>query len=74
MRSLAHWLAATSVPDPELQCELVAWAMILTWLADVGTWWSSLRMRRHSMRLWWRPQSDPDHKGSICESKMSADL
>jgi hypothetical protein len=51
MRPLAHWLLATPVPDPGLQCELIGWAMILTWLADAVTWWSSFWTQGHSMRL-----------------------
>jgi hypothetical protein len=42
MRHLADWLLVIPVPDPELQCELVGWAMVLMWLADVMVRWSAV--------------------------------
>ena len=55
MRRLANWLLLRPVPDPELQCELLGWAMSLTFLADVMTWWSSITM--HSRFIY--PRLDP---------------
>jgi hypothetical protein len=51
MRPLAHWLLAMPVPDPELQCEIIGWAMILLCVADVMTWWPSAWIHGHSMRF-----------------------
>jgi len=42
MRHLADWLLVLPVPDPELQCELIGWAMMLIWLADAMVRWSAV--------------------------------
>ena len=34
IRRVADWLVAIPVPDPDLQCELIGWAMGLLWLAQ----------------------------------------
>ena len=34
IRRVAEWLLAIPVPDPDLQCELIGWAMGLLWLAE----------------------------------------
>ena len=35
MQRIAPWLLALPVPDPDLQCELIAWAAALLWLAQL---------------------------------------
>ncbi len=35
MQRIATWLVALPVPDPDLQCELIAWAATLLWLANL---------------------------------------
>jgi hypothetical protein len=42
VRQLADWILVIPVPDPELQCELIGWAMILMWLADRMMRWSGM--------------------------------
>jgi hypothetical protein len=34
MRTIASWLPALPVPDPELEYELIGWAAIFLWLAN----------------------------------------
>jgi len=34
LHRIADWLLALPVPDPDLQCELLGWAMGLMWLAQ----------------------------------------
>jgi hypothetical protein len=38
IRCIAEWLLAIPVPDPDLQCELIGWAMGLLWLAQGVEW------------------------------------
>jgi hypothetical protein len=34
MRTIANWLFALPVPDPDLEYELIAWAAMFLWLAN----------------------------------------
>jgi hypothetical protein len=34
MRTIANWLLALTVPDPDLEYELIAWAAMFLWLAN----------------------------------------
>jgi hypothetical protein len=39
IRRAADWLLAIPVPDPDLQCELIGWAMGLLWVAqEIERW------------------------------------
>jgi len=52
MRRLANWLLMIPVPDPELQCELIGWAMSLTFLADVMACRSLFWTHNRFIRFW----------------------
>jgi hypothetical protein len=42
-RRIAEWILAIPVPDPDLQYELIGWAMGLLWFSEIMERWRAVR-------------------------------